>query len=119
VVVLDTQRRVERYEYLGQATNNVAELTAILRALEEIDQGTAATIHTDSKYAIGVLQQGWKAKANAELIAHVREELGLRRHVRLVYVKGHAGIALNERADELARQAIRERRSGRAERQLA
>jgi ribonuclease HI len=113
VVVVLTTGRVERYEYLGQATNNVAELTAILRALEEIDRGTAAVIHTDSQYAIGVLQKGWKAKANAELIATLREELKAHRGIRLQYVKGHAGIPLNERADELARQAIRERRSGR------
>lgn len=112
VVVLSESERIERYEYLGEATNNIAELTAILRALEEIDRTTAATIHTDSQYAIGVLQKGWKAKANKELIATMRSEME-GRPVRLVYVKGHAGIPLNERADELARQAVEERADGR------
>ena len=112
VVVLSESERIERYAYLGQATNNIAELTAILRALEEIDRTTAATIHTDSQYAIGVLQKGWKAKANKELIATMRAEMQ-GRSVRLVYVKGHAGIPLNERADELARQAVEERGDGR------
>lgn len=112
LVVLSTEQRIERYEYLGRATNNVAELTAILRALDEIDPKVKATIHTDSKYAIGVLQKGWKAKANRELIETLRAELAPR-SVRLVYVKGHAGIELNERADELARQAVQERAHGR------
>lgn len=102
----------EGYEYLGSATNNVAELTAILRALERIPEGAHAVIHTDSQYAIGVLTKGWKAKANQELIASLRAALEPRKKlVRLAYVRGHAGIPLNEKADELAREAVRTRRS--------
>ena len=35
--------------------------------------------------------------------------------ITLYYVKGHAGIPLNERADELARRAVETRSTGRAE----
>ena len=104
VVLSDGGRRFERSEYLGHGTNNIAELTAILRALEMTDG--PAVIHTDSQYAIGVLTKGWKAKANAALITDIRDMLKERRGVRFVYVRGHAGIPLNERADELARRAI-------------
>jgi ribonuclease HI len=98
----------EGYEYLGTATNNIAELTAILRALEAIPpQAPGSLIHTDSQYSIGVLSKGWKPKVNQELIAHVKKAMAARRGVRLVYVPGHAGVPLNERADELAREAIR------------
>ncbi len=113
LVVLNGEQRVERFEYLGKATNNIAELTAILRALDEIAPDVPAVIHTDSQYAIGVLQKGWKAKANKELIAELRGALS-GRPVRLVYVPGHAGVPLNERADALARRAIEERGDGRA-----
>ncbi|MBW2525089.1 MAG: ribonuclease HI [Deltaproteobacteria bacterium] len=111
VVVVRGDERVERSEYLGQATNNIAELTAVLRALEHIEEDQAAVIHTDSKYTIGVVQQGWKAKKNRELVATLRAELGRRPKVTLVYVPGHAGVPLNERADELAREAIAQMRS--------
>jgi ribonuclease HI len=113
-------RVVERSEYLGSATNNIAELTAILRALEELDspeleraggEKRPAEIHTDSQYSIGVLQKGWKAKANQELVAVVKDKLRAHRSAVLVYVKGHAGHPGNERADELARRAIQSRRS--------
>jgi ribonuclease HI len=67
-------------------------------------------VHTDSQYAIGVLQKGWKAKANQELVARVRAVLATR-DVRLVYVPGHSGVPLNERADELARESILARRT--------
>ena len=50
--------------------------------------------------------KGWKAKANQELVAVLRAKLAEFTDVRLVKVKGHAGIPENERADELAREAI-------------
>lgn len=111
VVVLRGDRRIERSEYLGRGTNNIAELTAVLRALDHVGEEESAVIHTDSKYAIGVLQKGWKAKKNRELVATLRAELARRPRVTLVYVPGHAGVPLNERADELARQAVASRRS--------
>ena len=101
----------EGYEYLGIGTNNVAELTGILRAAEIVPDGAAAVVHTDSQYAIGVLTKGWKAKANKELIAGVKVALARRSGWRIVYVPGHAGVPLNERADELAREAVRTRAS--------
>ena len=106
VLVAPGGKMHEGLEYLGRATNNVAELTAILRALEWAPQGARAiVVHTDSQYAIGVLQKGWKAKANQELVARAKQVVESRR-ARLVYVPGHQGVAMNERADQLAREAV-------------
>lgn len=101
---------VELSEYLGHATNNVAELTAILRALERVPRDKPIVVHTDSQYAIGVLQKGWKAKANQELIATIKRALS-GREAQLVYVRGHAGVTWNERCDQLAREAVSLRRT--------
>jgi ribonuclease HI len=107
VVIAPDGKIHEGYEFLGAATNNVAEITAILRGVEAIPRAAAAVaIHTDSKYAIGVLTLGWKAKANQELIRRTRDLLA-GRNVRMLYVPGHAGVPMNERADELAREAVR------------
>lgn len=112
MVVLDGRDRTELSEFLGTATNNIAELTAVLRALEHVaDPARPIVVHTDSKYAIGVLTQGWKAKANQELITKIRAELARHKQVRLQYVPGHAGVSLNERADQLAREAIAVRKT--------
>jgi len=107
VVIAPGGKIHEGFEFLGHATNNVAELTAVLRGVECIprDAKTAAVM-TDSKYAIGVLTKGWKAKVNQELILHTRKVLA-GRSLHLVYVPGHAGVPMNERADELAREAVR------------
>lgn len=95
------------YYNLGTSTNNVAELTAILRAVEAIPADAhRIVVYTDSKYSIGVLTLNWKAKANQELILQTKRALGTRKNVRLVYVAAHVGVPMNERADELAREAI-------------
>jgi ribonuclease HI len=114
VLVSPDGKMHEGLEYLGDATNNVAELTGILRAIEWIpSDGRPIVVHTDSQYAIGVLQKGWKAKVNQELVARTKRAVEAR-GARLVYVPGHQGVALNERADELAREAIQTRAKRRA-----
>ncbi len=112
VVVIEGDAREELSEYLGKGTNNIAELTGILRAAERLRERDAPIrIYTDSQYSIGVLTKGWKAKKNQELIREVEAALAALADVELHYVPGHAGHALNERADELARAAILARAS--------
>jgi ribonuclease HI len=112
VVLVTPERRRELSEYLGTATNNIAELTAILRALEALEPtAEPVAVHTDSQYAIGVLTKGWKAKANQELIAEIKEAMRGFKKLSLIYVRGHAGVPLNERCDELARDAVSRRES--------
>src|SRR4029079_17706326 len=53
VMIIDGPRRIELSEYLGQGTNNIAELTAILRAIGEVPEDVPMTVYTDSQYAIG------------------------------------------------------------------
>jgi ribonuclease HI len=112
-VLLRGTARQEIGEYLGSGTNNIAELTAIERALDAVrpdERGAEVLVHTDSSYAIGVLSKNWKAKANTELIARIRGKLARFSRVGFVKVAGHSGIPENERCDELARTAIERRR---------
>jgi ribonuclease HI len=112
VVIENADGRRELSVYLGRATNNVAELTAVQCALDAIgptDQ--RVRVYTDSRYTIGVLSEGWTAKANQALIAQIKQALRAFPNLQLFYVAGHSGHPQNERADELARQAIRERAS--------
>jgi ribonuclease HI len=111
MVVLADGKRLEAGEYLGLGTNNIAELVAIERGVQmaaglKPDPGRPIRVHTDSGYSIGVLSKGWKAKANQQLIARVRQLLAEKPQVRLVKVAGHAGVPENERCDQLAREAI-------------
>ncbi|MCE9573623.1 MAG: ribonuclease HI [Deltaproteobacteria bacterium] len=111
VVVIDDGARRELSEYLGDGTNNIAELTAIARGLAMVaDPKRPVVVYSDSAYAIGLLSKGWKAKANVDLVAALRKQLAGFDDVRFVKVKGHAGVPENERCDQLARDAIVNRR---------
>lgn len=110
VVILDGRERRELSEYLGHGTNNIAELMAIVRALEVAPRDRTVVLHSDSGYALGLLGKGWKAKANQELVERMRRLAAGFRDLRLVKVAGHAGVVENERCDALARQAIDRRR---------
>ena len=102
----DHKKEISRY--IGMGTNNIAELEAIRAALSAIkNKDLPVRLHTDSKYAIGVLTLGWKAKANQELIADIQRLLARFDDIRLIKVEGHAGVPDNELADTLATSAIK------------
>ena len=110
---------VEISEFMGNATNNAAELSAILRALEEIkDDETTLPIHlyTDSAWSLGVLIGGWKAKTNIPLIDAIKTQIERFSQLELLKIKGHAGHEGNEEADYLATRAVRREDSSRKER---
>lgn len=101
---------VEISEFIGSGTNNIAELTAILRGLQTLqDAEKEQVIHlyTDSGWSLGVLVQGWKAKTNLELIAEIKELLVQFPRIELLKIRGHAGEEGNEEADRLATMAVR------------
>ena len=101
----DDTKEISRY--IGQATNNVAELEAIRVGLAAVKNPKLPVIvFTDSSYALGLLSRGWKAKQNQSLVEAVRNMMGKFKQLRFVKVKGHAGHPDNERADRLAVKAI-------------
>lgn len=111
IIVKDGEQSYETSQYIGQATNNIAELTAIRNAFITIeDKNRPVRLYTDSRYSIGVLSEGWKAKANQELILEIISLMDDFTDVKLIYLPGHKGHPLNERADRLAREAIKEKK---------
>jgi ribonuclease HI len=112
VIVGDGPGQREISEFLGDATNNIAELTAILRGLAAIavaDRSRPVLVYSDSAYSIGLLSQNWKAKKNVELVAELRALCRQFPDLRFVKVAAHSGIPLNERVDQLAVGAISRR----------
>lgn len=107
-VLLEWRGKVKEISrFLGEGTNNIAELTAIEVALLAVkNRRVRIRIHTDSQYSIGVLSQGWKVNANRELVARIQALMTEFPDLALVKVRGHAGDPRNERVDQLARDAI-------------
>jgi ribonuclease HI len=109
VVLQCGSQRKEISEYIGEATNNIAELLAIQKGLSAVrNRRLAVRVYTDSGYALGVLTLNWKPKKNIELISALRQQMAAFDDLQLIKVQGHCGVVENERADELATSAIRQ-----------
>ncbi len=109
--VVQTDPESEAWDGALLASNNTAELTALLEALRwtmQYEGGEEVMIRCDSMYAMEIAEERWKAKANLELVDVVRAALSaarVGRDVDLNHVRGHEGHRWNERADHLARSA--------------
>ena len=109
VVLRFGEHEKEISEYIGLATNNMAELKAIETGLLAIKKThLPVRLFTDSRYAYGVLTLGWKAKANYKMVQSIKKTMIKFKNLKIVKVKGHAGDAGNERADFLATSAIKD-----------
>jgi len=93
--------------YIGHGTNNIAELSAIKFALEEVkDKSKRVVIYTDSQYCIGVLTNpNWNPKANKELINQIKENISTFKDIEFKWVKGHSSSEGNKIVDQLAVRA--------------
>lgn len=105
---------------LGPTTNNRMELTAPAEALNALTRPSAVHLYTDSTYVRnGVVswmknwkRNGWRTSTkapvkNADLWRAL--DLATQRHdIEWHWVKGHAGIPENERADQLAVKGMRD-----------
>lgn len=100
-----------------RSTNNIMEMTAMLRALEWLDRNgfsDSVVIYSDSQYVVKgctLWRHGWRRKmwrkgsggkiANIDLWKTLSSTLD-RMSVKIEWCKGHSGIVGNERADELS-----------------
>ena len=96
-------------------TNNRMELTAVIKALEQLKEPCKVILTTDSKYVSDGIGKGWavswqkngwrkadkKPALNPDLWGRLLELLKVH-DVTINWVKGHAGHPENERCDELA-----------------
>jgi len=98
-------------------TNNKMELMAPIKALQEIKKQQPIEIYTDSQYVkLGItdwihkwIKNNWQTSKkepvkNKELWMELYE-LNKSYEIKWIWVKAHAGNALNEEVDLLAKQA--------------
>ena len=106
-----------------KSTNNRMEMTAVIEALGLLKKACAVTIYTDSSYLVNNFSRmpewranGWMGASGAvknhelwdkmDFIVQKLTEMGAT--IEFSKVRGHAGVALNERCDRLARGIARQ-----------
>jgi ribonuclease HI len=113
-------KRLELSDGVPATTNNRMELQAVIEGLRALERPSAVIVHTDSAYVMDAVTKRWHVRWRArgwltadkqpvknrelweELLALVEGHA-----VTWQKVKGHAGVELNERCDELAVAACR------------
>jgi ribonuclease HI len=117
------ERKGKRRELTGserRTTNNRMELMAVIAGLRSLEAPSLVKVVTDSQYVANGMKswihnwrrKGWKTASgtpvkNRDLWEEL-DELARKHRVRWEWIRGHNGHPENERADTLAREAIRE-----------
>lgn len=113
LVYKKSEKELSGYE--AETTNNRMELTAVIKGLEALKEPCEVVLTTDSKYVADGLGKGWakswkskgwkksdnKPALNSDLWDTLLT-LSQKHKIDIIWVKGHAGHAYNERCDALA-----------------
>jgi len=104
--------------YSPETTNNIMELTAVIKSLQALKKSCDIILTTDSKYVQNGItawihnwkKNGWRT-ANKKNVKNkdlwvILDEECKKHKIKWEWIKGHSGHALNERADLLANLAI-------------
>lgn len=124
VVLLSGKKRKELSGGFRHTTNNRMELTACIEGLKSLKIPCTVKLFSDSQYVVnGIVkgwarrwkQKGWMRRAdqpaeNADLWAQLLD-LCDKHNVEFNWVRGHAGNPENERCDELAGAAARDKKN--------
>ncbi len=108
VVILDENKKKvkEFFKYIGEATNNIAEYSALIYGLEEAAALSAGEVlvHMDSELLVKQLSGEYKVK-NADLKPLFEKALGILKQFNSFEVK-HIERSKNKEADKLVNKAL-------------
>jgi ribonuclease HI len=118
VILQSGKHYKEISEGYRKTTNNRMELLAVITGLESIKKsGQDIMVYSDSKYIIDSVDKKWvfnwvrtnfKGKKNKDLWLRFLE-VYKKHQIRFTWVKGHNGHLENERCDELAVEASKQK----------
>jgi ribonuclease HI len=89
--------------YLGQATNQQAEVAAAALGLESLREACDVHLFTDSRYVVETMSGRFRRKANQEWWKRLDKAADGHR-VTWEWTRGHSGHVVQEAADRAARR---------------
>jgi len=90
---------------ITNTTNNRAELTAVIKAMESVKGSHDWEFTLDSKYVIDIAEGNKNPKLNLDLWKRYQDLRSMHKSVSFFWVGGHTGDVLNERCNLLAQTA--------------
>jgi ribonuclease HI len=101
-------------EYLGQATNQQAEVAAAALGLESLREPCRVHLFTDSRYVVETMSGRFRRKTNHEWWTRL-DKAATKHEVKWEWLRGHDGHLVQEAADKAARRIAA---SGRVEEEI-
>ncbi len=89
-------------EYLGNATNQQAEIAAAALGLANLKEPCKVKVFSDSRYVVETMTGNFRKKTNHEWWARL-DQAASKHEVEWQWIKGHAGHEVQEVADKAAR----------------
>lgn len=90
-------------KFLGEATNQQAEIAAATIALQSLTEPCLVKILSDSRYVVETMTGNFRRKTNHEWWTRL-DEAAKKHKITWQWVKGHAGDVLQEAVDTAARK---------------
>ena len=90
-------------EYLGNATNQQAEIAAATLGLTNLKEPCKVKLLSDSRYVVETMVGNFRKKTNHEWWARL-DRAASKHEVEWNWIKGHAGHEVQEVADKAARK---------------
>lgn len=118
VIIQNGQIELKEGDFIGDATNQVAELAAAINGLSKVPFGSTVELVSDSQYVLKGLSEwrsGWERRGwrNSQGEAVANQEYWMKlfaladeRKVTTRWVRGHNGDPMNELCDKLANRSI-------------
>lgn len=90
-------------QYLGNATNQQAEIAAATLGLENLKEKCRVKVLSDSRYVVETMTGNFRRKTNHEWWARL-DQAASKHEIEWEWIKGHAGHEIQEVADKAARK---------------
>lgn len=90
-------------EYLGNATNQQAEIVAAAVGLEALKEPCSVHLFTDSRYVVETMSGNFRRKTNHEWWRRL-DAASSKHQVKWEWTRGHVGHVLQEAVDQAARR---------------
>ena len=106
----DSNRQVHEKKLskgFNMTTNNRMEILSVIEGLKALKQyDIPVEIYSDSQYVVNTVTLNWKKNANQDLWEQLHNYIGKVKDIKFIKVKGHSDNIYNNRADQLANEAM-------------
>lgn len=107
VVLLYGEHKKELKDAFKNVTNNQMEILSVIEGLKALKQyDIPVEIYSDSQYVVNTINLNWNKKANQDLWEELYNYIGKVKDIKFIKVKGHSDNVYNNRADQLANEAM-------------